>query len=291
MTPEELAAKLESTIIAANETLGAGIIKVQDSLYPQIVKVLKDLELDDQGLILQNAGNRALISKALNVLDQKVASSQYQALVERYLETIPKIDALNISYFEAISSAFKPNRQFLASLQKDTVKQIEDLLFNSGFESQIIVPLRTILNQNINSGGQFVEMLEQVKTYIKGTPSIDGKLLRYAKQITSDALFNYSRAYHLSLSNDLGLTWYCYSGGLTDKSRPFCIDHADHYYPKTEVESWAAEDWTGKRPDTTETTIFIYVGGFFCRHSLVPVSESVVPQEDIQSAKERGFVS
>lgn len=291
MTPEELAAKLESLIVNANQALGDGIITIQDSLYPQIVKVLKDLELDDQGLIKQSAVNRTIITKAISTVDQKIASSQYQNLVERYLETIPKIDKLNISYFEVISSAFKPNRQFLASLQKDTVKQIEELLFNSGLESQIITPLRTILNQNINSGGQFTEMLDQVKAYIKGTPDIDGKLLRYSKQITSDALFNYSRAYHLSLSNDLGLTWYCYSGGLTDKSRDFCIEHADHYYPKAEVESWAAQDWNGKRPDTTETTIFIYVGGYFCRHSLIPVGESVVPQDDINSAKERGFVS
>jgi len=291
MTPEELAAKLESTIIAANEILGAGIITVQNSLYPQIVKVLKDLELDGEGLILQNAGNRAVINGAISTIDHKIESSQYKAVVEKYLGTVTEIDKLNVTYFEAISSAFKPSRQFLASLQKDTVKQIEELLFNSGLESQIITPLRTILNQNINSGGQFVDMIEQVKTYIKGTPTTDGKLLRYAKQITSDALFNYSRAYHLSLTADLGLEWFCYSGGLTDKSRDFCIEHAGYYYPKAEVESWASQDWAGKRPDTTETTIFIYVAGFQCRHSLIPVHESVVPKEDIDSAKERGFVS
>jgi hypothetical protein len=291
MTPEELAAKLESTIIAANEILGTGIKSVQNSLYPQIVKVLKDLELDEEGLILQNAGNRAIINKSLTVLDQKVASSQYQNLIENYLKTIPAVDALSVTYFEALSDAFKPNRQFLASLQKQTVKQVEDLLFNQGFEASVKIPLSNVLNTSINSGGHFTDLLDSVRTFIKGTTDIDGKLLSHTKTITKSILFNYSRAFHHAVSNDLGLVWYAYSGGLMRSSRDFCIDKAGHYYLKSEIETWPDQDWAGKVSGTNASTIFIFAGGWNCSHSIIPVHESTVPEEDIISSKERGFVS
>lgn len=289
MTPNEIGERLESLIIAASEALSSGVIKTQDYLYNQLVRVLKGLELDSEGYIIQNAGNRKIIQETVNAIDAKIQTSGYQGQVEKYLGTIPKIDKLNAAYFESISGAFSPNKQFLANLQKSTIGTIEDLLFNSGFESQIKIPLSSILNQNINSGASFTDMLDQVKQYIKGTPEIGGKLLRYTRTVTRDTLFDYSRAFQKAISSDLGLTWYCYSGGLMDKSRPFCIEHAGHYYPQSQIESWADEDWQGKRPDTTASSIFIYVGGYACLHTLIPVHKSAVPNEDVQASKEAGF--
>lgn len=289
MTAKDLGAKLESLIVGASDILSDGIVNVQDYLYSQLVKVLKDLDLDDSGDIIQSAKNRKVIQSAINTIDSKIRTSGYQAYVENYLGTITKIDQLNTTYFEVLSDAFKPNRQFLASLQKETISQVEGLLFNSGFEAQIKIPLSTILNQNINTGASFTAMLEQVKTFVKGSADVDGKLLRYSKQVTRDALFNYSRAFQTAITSDLGLEWFCYSGGLMDKSRQFCIEHAGHYYPKAQIESWASEDWDGKRSDTTESTIFVYAGGHGCQHSIIPVDKSTVPEEDLQTAIDEGW--
>jgi len=291
MTPEELAVKLESTIIRANEVLASGVQGVQDYLYTQLVKVLKDLELDDDGLIKQSAVNRKVIEKAINTIDAKIQSSRYQVEVEQYLSVIPQIDALNITYFEVISDAFKPNRQFLASLQKQTVSQLEDLLFNQGFEASVKIPLTNLLNQNINAGGHFTDLLDSVKIYIKGDSKIDGKLLSHTKTVTKSTLFNYSRAFQQAISKDLGLQWFAYSGGLMDKSREFCKERAGHYYQKAEVESWGDLTWGGQIQGTNASNVFVYAGGWNCTHSIIPVVESVVPEEDIQSAKDGGFVS
>lgn len=289
MTPEELAAELEQTIVGAGEILSDGILTVQDYLYTQLVKILKDLELDDNGNIIQSQNNRKVISDAINAIDSKIKTSQYQAQVENYLSAIPTIDQLNVSYFEVLSDAFKPNRQALASLQKSTVSTLEDLLFDSGFQSQIKIPLAQILNQNINGGGSFTGMLKQVETFVRGDANIDGKILAYTKTITKTTLFNYSRAFQQAVSNDLGLTWYCYSGGIMDKTRDFCAERADGYYTQAEIESWADEDWKGKMEGTTASSIFIFAGGWNCLHSIIPVDVLSVPPEDIQRAKDNGF--
>lgn len=289
MTPDKLANDLDKVIIAANRTLADGITTVQDYVYKNLVNILKGLETDDEGYIIQSAANRQIIQRAINSIDVRVAKSSYDSDIETYLGTTKKIDVLNISYFEAISDAFSANKQFLNSLKKEAIATVEDLLLNSGFESQIKIPLGQILNQNINSGGSFTGLLDQVKTYIKGSADADGRLLRYAKAVTRDTLFNYSRTYQQSISSDLGLEWYYYSGGLIDKSRPFCIERHDHVYHQKEVESWASLDWAGKAPGTTESSIFIYAGGVNCGHSLIPVHILVVPEEDIKHAGELGF--
>jgi hypothetical protein len=137
-----------------------------------------------------------------------------------------------------------------------------------------------IISQNINGGGSYSGFLEQLRSNVIGIQN-EGKLMRYSRGILNDTLFNYSRAYQQSVTSSLGLEYYYYAGGTIKDSREFCIEHHDNYYHQLEVEAWASEDWQGKRPDTTESSIFIYAGGFSCRHSIIPVDISIVPQEVI----------
>jgi hypothetical protein len=80
--------------------------------------------------------------------------------------------------------------------------------------------------------------------------------------------------------SDLKLEWYSYSGGLMDKSRPFCIARAGNFYHQKEIESWAEQSWAGKNPNTTKSSIFVYCGGYSCGHQLIPVSDTVISEED-----------
>jgi hypothetical protein len=70
-----------------------------------------------------------------------------------------------------------------------------------------------------------------------------------------------------------------------DKTRPFCEERVGNFYHQKEIESWANIDWQGKRPGTTSSSIFIYCGGYNCRHSLIPVSETLVPKIDLDRMK------
>ena len=74
-----------------------------------------------------------------------------------------------------------------------------------------------------------------------------------------------------------------------DDSREFCVERAGNYYHKDEVSAWANLDWQGKRRGTTESTIFIYAGGYRCLHQIIYVSELVVPDEVVRRAKTKGI--
>lgn len=290
MTASKLADSIEGLIIAANENYAAQLIKVEAKLYEDLVTILKLIETDDSGYIKQNAGNRAILRTAQNQFDKTIQGSSYQSALEAHLSVIPVIDDLNTTYFESISSAFKPNRIFIQQLQNQTIESVNQLVLQDGLTAQVKIPLNQILSQNVNTGGSFSGMLEQVRTFVKGNEDLDGRLMSYSRGQVRDALFQYSRAYQNSVTADLKLTWFRYVGGLIDTSRPFCRERNGHYYTQKEIESWASLEWAGKNPLTTESSIFVLVAGFNCNHQLVPVSESIVPAEDLEHAKELGFI-
>src|SRR5690606_38010484 len=173
-------------------------------------------------------------------------SAEYVSGLNQFTVIYTVIDDLNIEYFSSFDK-FSANKMFMKSLQKQAIVEIESTLLNEGLESQIKQPLARILNQNINSGGSFTGMLEQVQNYIKGTDTVDGHLLRHSKTITKDILFNYSRTYQSAVSSDLGLEFYLYVGGVMDTTRPFCEHKAGEYFHHKEVEQWAKQEWAGKR--------------------------------------------
>jgi len=302
MTPEELAAEIERLIVANNIKFAASMANVQGSLYNQIIGILKGLELDAEGYIKQSAANRVILRESQNTFDEIIGKGPYQAAVESHLRVIPKLDAINSEYFKTVADKFSANRVFVTDLQKQVIKDVSTSLLNDGVIANVKTPLNAILNQNINSGGFFSGFQDQLKTFIKGTDEVDGRLLRYTTTYTADTLFNYSRSWQESVTADLGLEFYLYSGGLTgtDKgksgkgkgsggSREFCIKRTGNYYHRKEIESWADDEWAGKNSLTTKSSIFTFAGGHNCKHSIIPVSVLIVPKDVIDRAIQAGY--
>jgi hypothetical protein len=282
MTPAQLAERIEGLTIAANDKFAGQIVSIQDRLYSRLVRVLKDVELDQDGFILQSAGNRKVLNEAITAIDESFADgTPYTSAIEQHLEIIPTINELNEVYFNSISSAFTPNRQFIKSLQKQTISSLEGSLLNEGLESQVKGPLIDILNRNINTGGSYSGFVQEVQEYVKGTPDLDGRLLSYSKGIVRDALTVYARSFQQSVVSDLKLEWYLYAGGIIDTSRPFCLERKGRYYHESEIKKWANLEWTGKMRGTTESSIFTFCGGYNCTDQLIPVHESIVPKADL----------
>ena len=283
----KLGDKIESIINATDNNFFKSVGITQQKIYDSLIGLFKKLELDSDGYILNNGYNRSLLVKSSQIFNQSIKKSGYSDAVNEFVGTIPELDRINQEYFASISDLFKPNRAFIASLQTQTINTLETAILNDGLKANIKTPLMNIISQNINSGGSYSGFLEQLRSNIVGMEN-EGKLLRYSRGILNDALFQYSRAYQQSVTDDLGLEFYLYSGGTTKDTRDFCAEHSDQFYHQLEVEAWADEDWQGKIPGTTSSSIFVYCGGYNCKHSLIPVSPLIVPKEDIQRNIENG---
>lgn len=282
-----LGEKIEKIIDAADNKFLEAVRITQQDLYENLVDLFKKLEVDADGYILNNAANRALFNKSSQIFNQTINQSGYNDAVNEFVGTFSELDLANQDYFSSISDLFKPNRAFITSLQTQTISNLETIILNDGLKANIKTPLMNIISQNVNSGGSYSGFLEQLRANIIGVDN-EGKLLRYSRGILNDALFQYSRAYQQSVTDDLGLEFYLYSGGTTKDSRDFCTEHSDQFYHQLEIEAWADEDWQGQIPGTTASSIFMFAGGYNCKHSIIPVDISIVPKEDIQRNIDNG---
>jgi hypothetical protein len=288
MPPEEIAEAIERQIIATTDKFGSQIVEFQSRVYGKLLTTVRTLDLDNDGYILQNANNRRILAAAEEILDTFLPGDQLASIISNTLSIIPKLDNLNSDYFTSISESFTPNRNFIKSLQAQTIKSIESNLLQDGLTAQVKTPIIDILNRNINSGGKFSGFVDEIKAFVEGDSQIEGRILRYSKTYLRDALFQYSRTYQESVTRDLDLEFYLYAGGLIDSSRPFCIERAGNYYHQKEIESWASLKWAGKNPITTESSIFTLAGGYSCAHSIMPVSIIIVPDDVIQRNIDNG---
>lgn len=125
MNPEELAQVIETLIINADSRYVSAIGRVQKDLHNQLTGILKELELDAEGYIKQNAGNRKILTTADNKINEVFTSPVYTTAVNNYVNVIPKIDVQNTKYFTSIDEEFKPKKLFLKNLQADTIATVE----------------------------------------------------------------------------------------------------------------------------------------------------------------------
>jgi hypothetical protein len=281
MSAQQLAEEIETLIMSGIDVFADETIRLQDLVYNRLVNSLRGLELDADGFILQNNANRKILYEAGGVVDDLLPGQSLTKTVSDVLALIPQIEALNAEYFGGISSSFKLNRSFLSLLQSQTIEKIEGTLLQDGLRFSINGPLKDILNQNINTGGQFSGMLEQVRNFIKGDETLDGRLLSYSRGILRDTLFDYSRAFQNAVTADLKLEYFMYAGGVMDKTRPFCLERYGRYFHESEIKKWADQEWEGKRRGTTESSIFVFCGGYNCAHSMIPVHKSIVPKSEL----------
>lgn len=290
MRPEALAAAVEKIIVDTTDDYAKAAIEIQEALYNKLLRTLKGLELDNDGYILQSNANRKILSQAEEIVNEQLPGVKFTKSVSDTLGAIPKVDALNNQYFSSVSDAFKENRNFIKSLQQQTVSSIESNLLQDGLKAQVKNPIIDILNRNVNSGGQFKGFLDELRTFITGDNKVEGRVLSYSRGYLKDALMQYSRTYQQAMTSDLKLEFYLYSGGLIDTSRPFCIERAGKYFHHKEIEQMASLEWAGKHRGTTESSIFLFAGGYSCGHEWIPVSIIIVPEEVIQRAKDAGYI-
>ncbi|MER3499851.1 MAG: hypothetical protein C4308_15185, partial [Chitinophagaceae bacterium] len=147
----------------------------------------------------------------------------------------------------------------------------------------------------------YKSLQEQLNNLLTQSGGTDGAILKYTKQITTDAVNQYSAQYMQNMTSDLGYEWYRYQGKNIDTSRPFCFAMTEReYFHITEVQDLLAakdlyytEDGEKKRvriykrtglpygmiEDTDESNFFVRRGGYNCGHQIFPVAESRVPQE------------
>lgn len=253
--------------------------RIQKNKFRDVIALIDVLDYSGGNLVV-NEANLLRIEGIVEGLKDVLTGQEFESAVATLMDEFDQQAVLNFAYFEEIEPAFAIPEIATATVRQRQSATIADLLDSTN--QYLSNPTREALSSAIQSGASRQDLIDTLRIIVQGDSEIDGRLLRSTRLVVSDAFAINDAAVSELIAENLGLEWYLYTGGLIDTTRPFCKSRNGKYFHKTEVESWASLTWNGKMPNTDSSTIFLTRGGYNCQHSLLPVSESVVPKSDVQ---------
>lgn len=296
-------ATLKSLIKAKNirlekvpDALLSEVEKLQRKMFSDLLSILDSIDREG-GFIKASAENIRNLSSIITDAKEELFGTDYVDIVSEFVREFDVQKLANDKIFEKEFKEFSGSDLADELLKKNKDDALQALL-GSPLDTEFLQPLDKTLSDAIGSGASFKDTVESIRTFVEGNEDVDGRLLQYAKQIAHDSFAISDRSYTNAVSDELESEWFYYSGGEIDTTRCFCKERLEKYYHYKEVEAWGrGEDlgecksddlWAGAIPATNEKTIFIYAGGFNCRHNFMPVSVFSVPKDVIQRNLDNG---
>lgn len=267
--------------------------RTQKKIFNEIVGSLNKLQTKNDKIII-SVKNLAVVDEIIQQLSKVVYGSDYVTAVSSFAKEFDKQGKINEEYFRTAFTDFKDSTIGNAILKKIKTDTVQSLLGGS-LDENFLKPAEKILTNLVTSGAGFVEAVESIQIFATGGEIADGKLLAYAKQIAHDQFAYSDRGYTNAVADELEAEWYFYVGDELPTSRCFCQERFNRHFYYKEIEAWGRGEnlgdcrvsgkdymWQGANIQTNEQTIFVYLGGYNCMHSLQPVSIFDVPKDVIQ---------
>jgi hypothetical protein len=278
---QEIIKQIQDLQLAIESRMGKALPQVFAKLSDQVIDLASELSLDakDRAKTIKQ-----LIKLKKDIADTIINNSTYQAQVAEVIEGYKLLADLSNEFISISIGDFKPKTELYKAILEANIATTKDALLGAGIRENFGTAIQEVLKDNIAGVGTRTELNKTLRKFIEGTPEEAPFLNRYIKQTTNDSVMTFNSEYIQTISDDLGVEHYLYAGTLIADSRAFCTARAGRYFTKEEVQNWASlKGWDGRMKGTNSTTIFVYRGGYNCRHQLWPVS-----LEQYESAKEKG---
>jgi hypothetical protein len=250
----------------------------QKDFNANVLALINSLDVDD-GVVATNTKNLETLGKISNELKGALLGKRYLIAVREFVLEFDEQATVIQKYLIEEFGEFVINDIAYQSLQI-AKENAAELFIGQSTKSRILDPIQNEIRNAINAGSSYVDLVKNIQNFTTGTETTDGLLTRYAKQLSYDAFAISDRNFTQLATIDLGLEFYIYAGGLIKDTRDFCQTRNGKYYHYNEVSDWGnLKQWDGKYKGTDTKTIFLFAGGYNCRHSIVPVSMASVPKD------------
>jgi len=291
MSLDDIRKAIDDNLENVPDELFNAVEREQRLLFIEISALLDELEVAEGQIVTSQANIIKVqqINEKINALLFGQDSTYVQALI-KYGKGMKVQSELTKSYFKELLGEFE-NKPIYDDVVKAAQTTAIDALTQDAINSAFNQPLKNILNQSVSTGVKKSEAVESLRQFVQGGEfngnPVDGKLIKYVKQVARDGFSVADRQLVKTIATDLEMEWWIYGGSVVKDSRKFCKDRVGKYFHSKEVEGWAALDWQGKAP-VNEGTIFIILGGYNCLHTALPVIAEMVPKEVIQRNIQNG---
>lgn len=295
--------KILNTLEKAINAFQNKIPAIQKIIFDELQPIVKQLQTRN-GMLINNLENLKYILDLKNKLEKIIITADYKSDVKDFINSFDQVGALNVKYFQQFNQKYTPPETLRIVKQMAVETTINDLV-GQGLQQSVIEPVKEILRENITSGGNYAKFMDELRTHILTDPQGEGKLERYTKQITVDAIHQYNAQYHETIAQDLNFTWGRYVGSNIETSREFCILlTAKDYVNKVELpeiikghidgEKCKLSGTTGlplgMKPGTNAENFKVRRGGYTCHHQFFYVPDSAVPQAEKDKLAAKGLI-
>ena len=117
-------------------------------------------------------------------------------------------------------------------------------------------------------GGSYADLLSNISMQLDVSAS-------KALVVVRTALYGFSRTINARLAQALGLEWFWYAGPDDSVTRPWCAKFVGTRVTAEILQAHANDADRGSQPSAPITT---WLGGYNCRHQLVPLLPNVINQ-------------
>ena len=297
---DELVARKIKLLETVPETIVTAAEKAQRDAWRKLGPLLAEMDVDATGNIRQTEDNIRRIGLITEELNKVLAGGEYKDAVQSFLSSIDEGVQLTDEIAKKIDSSFEPDnvqRQLLAISKQNAI----NAFFGSGLRDNVTVPFLEQLTANVAARAPLNQAVKALQGVIEGTETTDGRLLANVRTTANTAQAIADRSYAAAVNEELGIEYFQYLGGEIPTTRPFCEHREGAIFHRKEIEAWgdgknsagindiSNGTWAGRIDGTDSRSIFTFVGGWNCRHFLVPVIKQKVPASVIARAKAEGY--
>jgi hypothetical protein len=295
--------EIQATLKAIDDgliTWDEAMPKIQEQIYRRLLIFQKELIIQGD-TITNSVKNIKLLSDLKSDLESIILDdSDYLESVTKFAKLYDKVSELNYAYFKALEKKFKPPK-VMEAVKKQSVSLVLDSLTEAGMNTNLINPVREMINTYVTTGGSYSQLSKELNNYINGTPTIDGALVKYTKLVTTDAINQYTATVNQVVSADLGWEWFRYVGSNIKTTRTFCKALTQkQYYHRSELPKIIKGNFAefkemkgqlnqrtglpqGMIEDTNVSNFQTYRGGYNCGHQAYPIPNYLVPKNIIST--------
>ena len=273
----------------------------EKKILQETLSLIKGLETDAQGNIKTTISNLKKIGVIKTRLTKIANNKQFLAGVAKLIGAFDKIYNEQKKYFDSLSSNFvaHTNYHMGASSKFELMKSIAaqnvaNNLTGAGLSANVTGKISDMLLRAVTTGAKYSDIVSEMHAYLLSTETSQGALSKYAKTYAVTALGQYTGQNNKLVTDDLGCEWFMYTGSTIETTREFCAhmtkkkyihisEFADILAGKIDGHECAIYDKTGLPygliEGTTPENFLVNVGGWNCRHQLVPIAKEMVPAE------------
>ena len=297
---DELVIRKIKLLETVPESIVTAAEKAQRDAWRKLGPLLAEMDVDATGNIRQTEDNIRRIGLITEELNKVLAGGEYKDAVQSFLASIDEGVQLTDDIAKKINSSFEPDnvqRQLLAISKQNAI----NAFFGSGLKENVTQPFLEQLTANVAARAPLNQAVKALQGVIEGTESTDGRLLANVRTTANTAQAIADRSYAAAVNEELGIEYFQYLGGEIPTTRPFCEHREGAIFHRKEIEAWGDGKnsagindirngtWDGRIDGTDSRSIFTFVGGWNCRHFLVPVIKQKVPASVQARAKAEGY--